>query len=420
MSEHGPVVETHRTHRVRRMAGRDPHEVGRTTTTLELLYDLVFVVAIGQAANQFAHLLAEGHFGAAIGAFAFAMYAVLWAWISFSWFSSAFDTDDWIHRLATMVQMVGATIMALGLPPVFHSIDEGHSLDNRLVVAGYVVMRIAMVFMWLRAASQSPKHRATCMTYVWTIVIAQVGWIATALLPMTLTQTLLAGGLLLAIELLGPYLAETRHGSTPWHAHHIAERYGLLAIIALGEGVVGTVASLSAVVESHGWTLDAVLVACAGMGLTFGMWWAYFLIAAGDVLHARRERAYKWAYSGMPIFAAIAATGAGLHVAALVLEGKAHIGPVAAVLALAVPVAVYLLGIYWLYSVLYDEYHWFHGLLLVVTAAVLAAGPTAAYLGLSVPMCLLIVMAAPAVTVVGYEVFGYRHVGDALRRATGA
>ena len=40
-------------------------------------------------------------------------------------------------------------------------------------------------------------------------------------------------------------------GGTPWHAHHIAERYGLLAIIALGEGVVGTVASLAAVVANR-------------------------------------------------------------------------------------------------------------------------------------------------------------------------
>lgn len=317
-----------------------------------------------------------------------------------------------------MVQMVGVTIMALGLPPVFHSIDEGHALDNRLVVLGYVVMRVAMVFMWARAARQSPQHRATCLTYIWTIVLAQLGWVATALFPLTLLQMCVAGAVLLLVELCGPYLAETRHGGTPWHAHHIAERYGLLAIIALGEGVVGSVASLSAVVEANGWTLDAALVVVAGLGLTFGMWWAYFLLSAGEVLHARRDRAYKWAYGGMPIFAAIAATGAGLHVAALAIENKAHIGPVAAVLAVTIPVAIYLLGIYWLYSVLYDERHWFHGLLLASTGAVLAAAPVAASLGVALPACLLILMLAPAVSVVGYEAYGYRHVGEALRRAT--
>ena len=80
------------------------------------------------------------------------------------------------------------------------------------------------------------------------------------------------GGLLLLIELMGPVLAERRDGGTPWHPHHIAERYSLFAIIALGEGVVGTVATLSAVVEAQGWTLDAALVCVAGTGLTFGMW----------------------------------------------------------------------------------------------------------------------------------------------------
>ena len=44
-------------------------------------------------------------------------------------------------------------------------------------------------------------------------------------------------------------LAETRLGGTPWHAHHIAERYGLMVIIALGEGLLGTTAALGALIE---------------------------------------------------------------------------------------------------------------------------------------------------------------------------
>lgn len=418
MSPSSPTSDRQRTHRIQLAAGRDPHEHGRTATTLELLYDLVFVVAISQASSQFAHLLAEGHLAAALGGFLFAMYAVLWAWVSFSWFNSAFDTDDWLHRLATMMQMVGVTVIALGLPAVFHSIDAGHGLDNGVVVAGYVVMRVAMVFMWLRAARQSPRHRKICLAYALTIVTAQIGWIATTLLPLSLSQMAVVWVVLLLLELLGPYFAEKRLGGTPWHAHHIAERYGLMAIIALGEGIVGTVASLSAVVGVQGWTRDAVLVAVAGMGLTFGMWWCYFMLSTGEILHARRERAFTLGYGGMPIIAAIAATGAGLHVAALVIGHKAHIGPVAAVLALAIPVGVYLLGLFWLYSVLYAERHAFHSLLQAVTMAVLVAAPLLALAGLSMPVCLLVVMAAPAVCVIGYEAYGYRHMGVALDRAT--
>src|SRR5258707_8028023 len=96
------------------------------------------------------------------------------------------------------------------------------------------------------------------------------------------------------IEMAGPVLAERRAGGTPWHAHHIAERHSRFAIIALGEGVVGTVAALSAVVDRQGWTLDAVLTGIAGMGLIFGMWWVYFLVPSGEILQRHRDRAPVW------------------------------------------------------------------------------------------------------------------------------
>jgi low temperature requirement protein LtrA len=416
MSEHGNAAQSDRAHRIRCMTGRDPHEAGRTATTLELLYDLVFVVAIGQAANQLAHLVAEGHYAAGVGGFAFAMFAVLWAWINFSWFASAFDTDDWPYRLATMVQMVGVTILGLGLPQMFHSIDTGHGIDNRVMVAGYVVMRVAMVFHWLRAARQDPHCRAASLVYVKTIVLAQIGWVAMAFVHLSVLPAALIIIALLLVELGGPYLAETRHGGTPWHAHHMAERYGLLAIIALGEGVIGTVASLSAVVEGQGWTTDAVMVAVAGMGLTFGMWWCYFMLPVGEILHVRRERSFFWGYGSLPVLAAIAATGAGLHVAALFIAHKAHVGPLVTVLALAIPVGVYLLGIYALYSGLLSDIDPFHAWLLFLTAVVLVAGPLLAAAGVSMALCLLVIMLAPAVTVVGYEVRGHRHVAEALER----
>ena len=58
-----------------------------------------------------------------------------------------------------MVQMVGVIILALGIPPMFASIGDGEHVDNRVMVAGYVVMRIALVGQWLRAARQDPARR---------------------------------------------------------------------------------------------------------------------------------------------------------------------------------------------------------------------------------------------------------------------
>ncbi|HEY9303707.1 MAG TPA: low temperature requirement protein A, partial [Mycobacterium sp.] len=163
------------------MSGRDPHEPHRAATPLELLFDLTFVIAFGVAASQFAHALAVGHLGAGLAGFSFATFAVSWAWINFSWFASAYDTDDWVYRLTTMLQMVGVLVLALGIPQVFSSIADGRTVNNRALVAGYVVMRVAMVIQWLRAARQDPDRRSACLTYASAITVAQVGWIAVAI-----------------------------------------------------------------------------------------------------------------------------------------------------------------------------------------------------------------------------------------------
>ena len=409
--------EQSRAHRSRVMSGRDPNERHRAATPLELLYDLTFVVAFGVASDQFAHLLAEGHFAAGLAAFGLAIFAICWAWINFSWFASAYDTDDWAFRLATMVQMVGVIILSLGHPQVFHSIDEGRPVDNSVTVAGYVVMRVAMLFLWLRAARQDPPRRRACQTYALTIGVAQIGWVLLLIVAdSTVGEFLAWGALLLVIELAGPVIAERRKGGTPWHAHHIAERYGLLTIITLGEGVIGTVASLGAVVESQGWTLDAVLVAVAGTGLTFGLWWMYFTVPAAEVLHVHRERLFPWGYGHMLIFGSIAATGAGLHVAAYYIGDEAHIGATATVLTVAVPVAVYVLTLFALYTFLVRAVDPFHLTLLAGTAALLVLPVILATIGAPMAVCLVVLMLAPLVPVIGYETLGYRHMAVAVQR----
>src|SRR5580765_9079182 len=146
-------------HESRRMAGRDPHEAHRAATPLELLFDLTFATSFGLAASESASVLAGGHFIAALVGFGFASFAICWAWINFSWFASAYDTDDWVFRLVTMVQMVGVLVLAIGLPRMFASIEHGQRLDNSVMVLGYVIMRVALLFQWLRAAREDPARR---------------------------------------------------------------------------------------------------------------------------------------------------------------------------------------------------------------------------------------------------------------------
>jgi low temperature requirement protein LtrA len=413
------VPEVVRAHRVRRMAGRDPHELHRVATPLELLFDLTFVIAFGVAASEFAHLVAAGHVVIGLTAFLFATFATCWAWINFTWFASAYDTDDWVYRILTMVQMVGVLILALGIPPFFASIEHGGHLDNVLLVAGYVVMRVAMVTQWLRAARQDPQRRSASLTYATVIVVVQIGWIASIFLPLSVPVGLVVFVLLAVAEMIGPWLAETRRGGTPWHAHHIAERYGLLAIIALGEGVVGTVASLAAVTGEHGWTPDAIILAVAGTGLTFGMWWVYFAVPSADLLHAHRERSFPFGYLHIAVFGAIVGTGAGLHTAAYYVEGHSEIGSVGTVLAVAIPVGVYIGLVFVLYGLMTKSWDAFHVVLAVLTAAVLVAAVVAAGAGVPMTACLLVVTLAPAVSVVGFEVLGHRHASRAVAASVG-
>jgi low temperature requirement protein LtrA len=397
------------------MAGRDPHEVHRVATSLEQLFDLTFATCFSLAASQLAMALSAGRYAAALLGFGFASFAICWAWINFSWFASAYDTDDWIFRVVTLRQMVGVLVLAIGLPPMFASIERGERLDNSVMVLGYVIMRVALVFQWLRAARQDPARRRACLTYAIAISIAQIGWVWQIAVHFSTAAAFILGSILALIELMGPVLAERQDGGTPWHAHHVAERHSSLAIMALGEGIVGTIAALSAVVEQQGWTVDATLVGIAGTALTFGMWWLYDLLPSAPILETHRNRAFVWGVGQILIVTAIVGTGGGLHVAAYFIEHQTQISPLATVLSVALPVGAFLGLTYALYYYLVRRFKAFQVWLLVGTAAVVAVTVTAARSGVSMARCLVVLALAPAVTVVGYEVLGYRHLTNVLQ-----
>jgi len=112
--------------------------------------------------------------------------------------------------------------------------------------------------------------------------------------------------------------------------------------------------------------------------------------------------------------AVIVAVGSGLHVAALYIGHEAHVSATATVLAVAIPLTVFALSLFALYSLLVLAPDPFHGLLLVVTVAVLGLAVLLAAAGVSMAVCLVVLMLAPVVTVVGYETVGHRHLAAAL------
>lgn len=194
------------------MCGRDPGEKHRASTPLELLFDLTFVVAVSQAASGLHHTLADDHAGSGLAAYAAVFFAIWWAWMNFTWFASAYDTDDVPYRLLTLVQMAGVLVLAAGVTHVF---DDA---DFTLVVAGYVVMRLAMVTQWLRAAREHPAGRDAALRYAAGVTMVQVGWVARLWAPDAMAWPTFV--LLAAAELAVPAWAEFRGGPTSWHPPH--------------------------------------------------------------------------------------------------------------------------------------------------------------------------------------------------------
>jgi low temperature requirement protein LtrA len=203
-------MTTRPAHARRRFSGRDPEEEGRASTPLELLYDLTIVVAIGTASDELAHAIAEDHVGAGIAGFVFALFAVTWAWLNYSWFASAYDTDDWVFRLATMVQMIGVIVLSLGLPQMFASIVDGDVLDNGVMVAGYVIMRASLGFLWWQVARHDPERAPAARTYMVTVGVAQVGWVLLVFADLHVVTAFVAFLPLFVVEITGPYLAERK------------------------------------------------------------------------------------------------------------------------------------------------------------------------------------------------------------------
>ena len=325
-----------------RMTARDTQEEHRASTQLELFFDLTFVVAVASVTAQLAHGLAEGHATSILTPYLQVFFAIWWAWMNFTWFASAYDTDDVPYRLMTMLQMGGVLLLAAGVPAAL-------SGDLRAATFGYLVMRIGLVAQWLRAAREHPESRATAQRYAVGISVVQVGWL---LRLWAADQGLLPAGwlvplfvALVACELTVPVWAE-RPGRTAWHADHIAERYGLFTIIVLGEGVLAASTGVQAALGSRGVSGALVVIAVAGLVLIFALWWLYFLEPSGDALAHHRDLSYLWGYAHYGIFAALAALGAGLEVAVEQTGHHLTIPATAVGYAVAVPVAVYLV-LYW-------------------------------------------------------------------------
>jgi low temperature requirement protein LtrA len=368
-----------------RAVARDITESHRVSSPLELLFDLTFVVAISTLVVQLAHAIEGDHAGDAIVPFLMVFFAIWWAWNQFTWLASAYDNDDVLFRVLTMVQMGGVLVIAAGVPTAFEH-------QNFLAITiGYLIMRLGLLGILVRAWRDDPESRATTGRYIIGISVVQIGWLLRlAFIPDEYVVPAFA--VLAVLELLVAPWASRAHDLN-WHPHHIAERYGLFTIILLGESVLAVTLAVQLGVE-EGVTVPLVVVATSGLVLLFALWWIYFSEPAAEGLVQRRERSYIWGYGHYFVFAALAAVGAALEVAVGVTH---HIEASALVVgyALAIPVAIFLVLLWLLHAPLVARVSIPPVATVVTSAAVLLvplAAPVIGVVGVTIAITALTVL----------------------------
>lgn len=315
---------------------RDPGERHRAASTLELFFDLVFVIAVSLASTNLHESLVEGHVRHGISSYLMIFFAVWWAWMNFTWFATSFDNDDWLYRVMTFVQMAGVLVLAAGIPPAF---SDG---DFRLVVVGYAVMRLAMVSQWLRASRAGGAAGRAARVYAGGIAAVQVLWVAWLFLPGQAQAVVFL--VLVAAELTVPVVAE-RRGRTPWHARHITERYGLFTLILMGESLLGSANAIIEALHEGEYLGELVPLAVLAFTVTACLWWIYFWAPhhgrISDMAHS-----LVYGYGHYFIFAAAGALSAGIESEISSITGHSELGEIATSFTVTLPVAVFMAGVW--------------------------------------------------------------------------
>ena len=317
------------------LEARSPQEEHRVSTPLELLFDLVIVVAVAQAASGLHHSLSQGHAVAGVLMYAMVFFGVWWAWMNFTWFASAYDNDDVVYRLLVLLQLTGALVFAAGIPRFEHG-------DRTVGVVGYVVMRLALVTLWLRAAKADPPRRRSARRFALGVFLLQCAWVALLVVPEALGMV--GFWTLAACELLVPVWAQ-RAAPTTWHPEHIAERFGLFTLITLGESILAASVAVRRATEQGASARTLLPLILGGLLIVFSFWWLYFERPGHEGLTSLRA-AFVWGYGHYFVFAAAAAVGAGLAVSVDHATHQTSISDTAAGASVAVPVAVFL-GCLW-------------------------------------------------------------------------
>ena len=301
---------------------------GRTVSYLELFYDLVFVVLVGQAA----HTLAEHPGWRGTAEFA-AVFGLVWiAWINGTLYHEMHGREDGRSRAYVFAQMAVLAVLA-----VFTGYAA--TVDGTEFAVTYALLLVLLTWQWYEVRRRDlPEHRGASTPYVVGLVITIFVMFASAWLPDAL-RLLVWGGVVVGWVVFGTVLFVGRGRPMSFFraTDSLVERLALFVIIVLGETVVGVVNGIGETDR------DALTIATGVLGLCigFGIFWNYF-----DVVGAREPRAAggavaMWFFGHLPQTGAIAVAGAAM--VGLVVDAHSPRTPAAVAWTLAGAVAVSLL-----------------------------------------------------------------------------
>ena len=371
---------------------------GEEVTSLELFFDLVFVLALTQCTALTAHLDSWG--GVLKGVLVLGV--LWWSWVGYAWLTSVVDPEEGPVRLVIFAAMAALLVCALCVPGAFGS-------EALLFACAYGVVRAAHIALFTIASRDDGALRKS-VTGLAVSTAVGVGLLVLAAFASGALRIAL-WCLALLLDMGGPYL----FGAEGWKLvpGHFAERHGAIIIIALGESIV-------AIGAGAGASIDAGVVAAAvlGVAVACALWWLYFdvvaIVAARRLVKARpgRERNEiardSYSYIHFPMVAGIALVAVGLK------QTLAHVtAPLGAVTASA------MLGGAALYLLAHVAFRWRNlhtlnrqrlvcaGLLLALLLVEVSASPAA--------LLTLAVLALVLSALILYEALRFSELRDRLR-----
>lgn len=251
---------------------------GASVSFSELLFDLIYVFAVTQLSHYLLHHLTL------TGALETLLlwFAVWLAWQYTAWVTNWFNPDTRQIRLLLFAIMLLGLFAAAALPQAFG--------ERGLIFAlFYVAIQVGRSVTVLRLLAPGHPLKRNFHRILGWLCISAVFWIAGGLAEGNARLALWAVAVL--CEYVSPMfgfrlpMLGRSDSSSEWtiEGHHLAERCQLFVIVALGETILITGATLS---EMESWSLPVLIASLVAFLGSLAMWWVYFDTSSKAGSHA--------------------------------------------------------------------------------------------------------------------------------------